>query len=314
MQSRFLDNETISIFILQKKVCTKLNILEVNVKDLEIFELSNDFDYHDVTEIKSNAFIEFQSLKEINFMANRISKISENSFVGLNNLEKIKFYKNKINEINSNAFNGLVSLKELEISYDTNSEIELNFFNGLNNLKILRLNFMKIKEINENTFIALIHLQELVLNNQTNDQNITLIKENAFKGLVNLTKFYLVGNFMLQINAIKCLKNLQTLEVKENNHGMELNSNVFYGPDGLLTINLTNSKITKISSDAFHALNSLQKLSLYHCQISELDSSLLHNLNNLKEIDLRKNSLKQNNINNLRTMLDISKLSITLIR
>jgi len=79
---RPLDNETLKKYLLEKQICTKLNILEIslNLKNYQDLDLQG----FRLSELKANGFIDFPDLKCVYLYWNNLRKINAYAFNGLN--------------------------------------------------------------------------------------------------------------------------------------------------------------------------------------------------------------------------------------
>ncbi|CAO1339519.1 unnamed protein product [Diamesa serratosioi] len=147
-----------------------------------------------------------------------------------------------------------------------------------------------------------------------NDNKISIINKNTFKGLSRLIDLNLRTNFIMEITDEVFPSTLEILNLGQNRissitpDAFKLNTNLksLYLDDNILTAIPSNvfnhmsilaelfigqNTLYKISNDAFRNLNNLVHLDIHGSIISNISSAAFYHLKNLKSLDLSDNML-----------------------
>ncbi|RWS27852.1 leucine-rich repeats and immunoglobulin-like domains protein 3 [Leptotrombidium deliense] len=182
--------------------------------------------------------------------------------------------------------------EKLDLSHNSIADIVDGSLTGLPLLKTIDLSYNKLKQINGNWFTNNSHssvpeLQELRLNNNL------LLHFPIVHNLPNLNVL------IVHHNNISTLLN-SSLDVYRNLKYLDLSSNRvtnippdFFNSSTLLTLHLTNNKLSVIEKGAFDSLPELEKLKLGKNRLSSFPKDLFRKLSKLKDLDLTRNKLRQ---------------------
>ena len=194
----------------QFKFGNKLENAILSSNGLRIFPRFCEQD-EDQQEIKSC------NLKSLHFDHNQLNELKQNYFISLGKLEYLNLHSNNISQIDDISFINLESLETLILS-NNNLNLANNtqaLFNSLTNIKILNLSFNFIEFIQMNTFQNLLKLEAIDLSNN----KIYTIKEDSFKGLVNLRDLYINGNepsFKLENSSFNQFEAIKTIFIDKS--------------------------------------------------------------------------------------------------
>ncbi|XP_078403627.1 toll-like receptor 13 [Cetorhinus maximus] len=190
---------------------------------------------------------------------------------------------NRIQRLFARSFSHLPSLVDLRLEWNRIKYIEKHAFQGLGNLTLLNLIENHIGSLNKSTFEGLVNLHTLLLNKN----KILWIDKEAFAPLINLQNLSFARNPMSDFQNI---------------------IDAIHGLKQLLTLDLTNNSITKLSLHPY-ILHSLQSLSLQGNHIQTLDFSNL-TLPNLAKLDLTNNRLKHINMSSFQNLPRLAVLNL----
>ncbi|XP_061165815.1 slit homolog 2 protein-like isoform X2 [Saccostrea echinata] len=121
---------------------------------------------------------------------------------------------------------------------------------------------------------------------------ITIVQDNAFNGLGNLSILDLSSNeiTIVQDNAFNGLEILSML-LLYNNKLTTIQDNAFNGMPNLQKLSLYWNKITTIPDNAFRGMPNLQTLSLYNNEITTIPDNAFSGMPNLQRLAVEDNPL-----------------------
>ena len=143
------------------------------------------FDHNQLEEIKRFDFIFLKNLEYFNLHSNIISSIEDDSFFHLNSLETLILSSNNLNLANNTQvlFNALSNIKMLNLSFNFIEIIRMNMFQNLFKLEVLDLSNNKIHSIKDESFKGLINLRDLYLNGNEQGLKIENSSFNQFEAI-----------------------------------------------------------------------------------------------------------------------------------
>ena len=195
---------------------------------------------------------------------------------------------------------------EIDLSKKKLSDVPKDI-NKLTKLKTLNISNNQITEIKEDTFKSLINLQTLNLS----FNRIKEIKEDTFKSLINLQYLYLFNNQIKEIkkDTFKSLTNLQELYLS-GNQITEIKNDTFKSLTNLQELYLFGNQIKKIKEDTFKSLTNLETLSLSVNQITEINEDTFKSLTNLQQLSISNNQIKEIKEDTFKSLTNLHYLSL----
>jgi hypothetical protein len=183
------------------------------------------------------------------------------------------------------SFVSMPELKSLAVWNCELRAIQLGAFNGLKDLTDISVCFnFELSVIKPGTFESLRKLERL----DFSFNRLEYLDVDLFTGLVNLKEILLLSN------------NLQ-----------RLHSNTFLGLPNIGRLSLQGNQKLQIPTDRpFINSNSLSHLDIAGCNVSSLSVKTFTNVSALERLDLALNKLKTVDINILRALPKLSKLSL----
>lgn len=288
------------------------------------------FHNNHITQIKKDNFEHLQILQFLDLSKNNISSIESQSFQTLQNVNSLLIDKNPLNEnIGINTFEGLSEVPKLELSYTLLNVITNASFYGMINLNDLNISHSKVCELQYNTFsntgkievldlsynmikyfsvnvTDLTNLKMLLLNNN----QMTVLYSNTFKGMSALNKIILSNNFIISVDndTFKNQANLHYLDLS-NNTNIKLNFSVINDMKLLETLVLSNS-ISNITFEDFDDLP-LSMLEISNSNIQNIGKLHLSKLKKIQSLCLSKNNVKQLVVGEFSNMDEIVEIDVS---
>ncbi|KAL7671330.1 hypothetical protein ACOME3_006230 [Neoechinorhynchus agilis] len=246
--------------------------------------------YNQVTFIHENDFDDWTSLTKLHLPHNRIKGFHKNAFSKLTRLREIFLDYNQIKTISSGSLRNNRLLEIFSISYNQLNHIHPNLFRNTGNLEYVDLSGNRIRDLiarNSPTHsIAYVALWGNKIS------TVTFCRTKSYKTLAN---FGLYSEFVPQsiLTALKIYGQNATKVISLTNK----NLTTFREIKMLLTINilisldLTNNKITMLEPTDFSSLVNLKYLSLQSNIITKIKSKAFEAAGHLEAIDLSQNKL-----------------------
>lgn len=143
----------------------------------------------------SSAFQNLTSMEQITLSSNQITSIAANAFQGSISVQDLIMDGNRITSVSANAFAGLIELRTIELHNNLLETIVANTFfiaddDDANEIHMLHLQNNQISLIEENAFAGLTKLSELDLSYNA----ISDLQDGTFDGLTSLVRFSLASN------------------------------------------------------------------------------------------------------------------------
>jgi len=225
--------------------------------------------------------------------------------IGSKNLDILKLY-NVTFEKNLN-YESLKGIKELNV-FDY-CEFENNFFSSLKSLKKIFIeDNQNIKQFHIDEISTLPNVEEVVFNFSSGDANIDL---NVLKNLKNLTTLdlsYYGGK--VNLNGFKSLKtlNLRNLKLNQsiiNDIGEFPNLETLYITYDIESKNLDLGPLKKMKSLSNLFINGLNEKYDHH---KELGTNALKGFDNIKKLYLERFILKQSDIDDIASLAKLEEI------
>ncbi|XP_015974968.2 toll-like receptor 8 [Rousettus aegyptiacus] len=237
--------------------------------------------------ITAGAFLKLHNLMELLLEDNQLDKIP----VDLpRSLKKLSLIQNNIISISKNDTSGLHNLETLDLGWNcffgnacnTTFQVSCRAFEEIKNLKVLSLSFNILSEVPHNLPKS---LTELYLSNT----NTTIIKDDDFKNLENLTVLDLSGNCPRCFNApFPCTP-------CKGDASIQIEDNAFQHLINLRYLDLSSTSLQNINATWFNNMPFLKELHLeFNYLAQEITSGgFLTKLPSLEILDLSYNYVQK---------------------
>ena len=162
-------------------------------------------------------------------------------------------------------------------------------FIHLESLRILHLEYNQIDWIQPLSFQRLTSLQQLYLQ----QNKLRYLDPLTFKGLGRLGALNLSHNSMMQISPRLLVHTpwLNTLDLSGNQLVYLPNSSAFLNLTNLVTLNLSENRLSNLEASMLSRLSSLKNLYLGQLDMEVIDSNLFVSLTDLTVVDLSQSSI-----------------------
>ncbi|XP_068426062.1 toll-like receptor 21 [Clinocottus analis] len=302
-----------------------LDLSRNNLKSTNCLKFLNKQKYIKTINVEHNHLTSLQScktqnmvylnhLEEVSYRYNRVLSVSSYAFHFTPNIRTLKLNINTIAFLDQKALKGLKRLETLRLDNNLLTDLFNSTFEDNYNLKILNLRNNRISVIFNGTFLSLGNLTTLDLGGN----KITHFQPSGLDGLKSLSKFYLDGNNLKQIDSslYRVFQDtLTVLDLQSNQihflnkgisspfinlsklsdlkldgqrpHGLTVLPRTFFrGLHSLKFLYLTNNNIYYLSPDAFDDLTALHFMTLDNCcvGVTQLQPGVFKNLRNLTKL------------------------------
>ena len=246
-----------------------------------------------MTSIRKFTFFGLLSLASLDLSYNSIEGIDGDVFVHMPNLTHLNLNNNRIRELNSTAFSGLGSLQVLRLEYNYLETVVEEVWGSLFNLRILILAHNNILIVNPRPLNTL-HTLDINDNPGLNYSNLILpssirslklsktgmrfVPTPLFQFLPSLETLVLNQNNLTEIsrNAFKGLKRLKVIEIIENQMLERIDGSAFHDTRSLTSINISRNHIlSHFEPETFGALENLIILNLGTNRLSNMNLELM---------------------------------------
>lgn len=281
---------------------------------------------NNLTSLGNHAFGSLGILEILNLSMNNITTLRRRSFQGLSYLQELDLSFNKIEQIQVEQFSNLVKLRVLNlkgnklkalprdvflntrIEYLDLSENQINIwpvqsFSDVGfTLRNINFKSNKLEYLDSNMFLNTLYLLELILSNN----KITVIPDNTFSNLNNLTSLDLSFNPLVSTNFKELFLNIPRLG-KLNLKSTGLYSIPPITTNHLKEMDLSKNLITEIIS--LSHLKQLRDLKISDNKINNLTNFGKHMPTSLKILDISRNPIRKilpHDFNQLRHLEELN--------
>ncbi|XP_028893963.2 toll-like receptor 6 [Zeugodacus cucurbitae] len=240
--------------------------------------------HNKLTKLEPEIFTDLYTLQILNLRHNQLENIAADTFAPMNNLHTLLLSHNRLKYLDAYALNGLYVLSLLSLDNNALIGVHPEAFRNCSSLQDLNLNGNQLKTVP----LALRNMR-LLRTVDLGENMITVLEDNAFKGLGNLYGLRLIGNFLenITMNAFKDLPSLQILNLARNRIAV-VEPGAFEMTSSIQAIRLDGNDLSEING-LFSNMPSLLWLNISDNRLEHFDYA--HVPNTLQWLDLHKNRL-----------------------
>ncbi|XP_049313331.1 toll-like receptor 6 [Bactrocera dorsalis] len=240
--------------------------------------------HNKLTKLEPEIFTDLYTLQILNLRHNQLENVAADTFAPMNNLHTLLLSHNRLKYLDAYALNGLYVLSLLSLDNNALIGVHPEAFRNCSSLQDLNLNGNQLKTVP----LALRNMR-LLRTVDLGENMITVLEDNAFKGLGNLYGLRLIGNFLenITMNAFKDLPSLQILNLARNRIGV-VEPGAFEMTSSIQAIRLDGNDLSEING-LFSNMPSLLWLNISDNRLEHFDYA--HVPNTLQWLDLHKNRL-----------------------
>ena len=261
----------------------------------------------------SNSFLEFASLKHLDFCSRKLVFDCINSsplHMGPKSLEVLKM--GNLRCINGQQpmifFENLPNLKKLKVVVNSLDKIDLVSLQKLSSLEDLSLS-LSVECGNEKKLIG--HWGNFSRLQKLSVYGLSSVNRDFFKQFQNLESLNLwVESNDIQSGSFDSLTNLTVLNLRHNQFE-QIDVDLFKSLNKLVKLDLSHNPLKQISSKFFANLAALNELNLCECELFDLEPNTFHGLGNLVDLDLRTNRLTHLNEASFKCLKNLTQLDLS---
>ena len=159
----------------------------------------------------------FSSLQELKLNNNKLTYIDY--IQELPNMKILDLRGNQIQPLeNSEIFFGCTSLEYLDLSENSVIDVNATYYQHIRTtLKTLKLNNNQDREYDDIKLSSLLGLNNFSSLNTLEVSNNNIAESKFFSNISSLQELYLNGNFLVNLDDMKGLPNLTTIDISDNN-------------------------------------------------------------------------------------------------
>ncbi|XP_017487072.1 PREDICTED: toll-like receptor 6 [Rhagoletis zephyria] len=240
--------------------------------------------HNKLTKLEPEIFTDLYTLQILNLRHNQLENIAADTFAPMNNLHTLLLSHNRLKYLDAYALNGLYVLSLLSLDNNALIGVHPEAFRNCSSLQDLNLNGNQLKTVP----LALRNMR-LLRTVDLGENMITVLEDNAFKGLGNLYGLRLIGNYLenITMNAFKDLPSLQILNLARNRIAV-VEPGAFEMTSSIQAIRLDGNDLGEING-LFSNMPSLLWLNISDNRLEHFDYA--HVPHTLQWLDLHKNRL-----------------------
>ncbi|XP_038661564.1 toll-like receptor 3 isoform X1 [Scyliorhinus canicula] len=293
---------------------TVLNLAHNQLKSLPASILSTysqlralDSGYNVITKIDENLCKVLPFLHMLGLEHNQLSHLSVRYFSYCSNLTELYLQFNRIKEITGDPFKSLQELMVLDVSHNKLVSGKLGTQLQLEKLQRLALSANKITQLRDDDFDFLKNTTLYQLDLSSN--KLTEFEHNCFHTLGGLHVLVL-DNVPLHPNVTEqlcqALSGTDIIELSLRNTHLKIQANTFAGLNktNLISLDLSNNKLTTLQDNPFQWLHDLENLYLENNSISHINRKTFAGLENLKCLNLKKGLREQGSLPDAESLID----------
>ncbi|KAH8404464.1 hypothetical protein KR222_003578, partial [Zaprionus bogoriensis] len=240
--------------------------------------------HNKLTKLEPEIFSDLYTLQILNLRHNQLENIAADTFAPMNNLHTLLLSHNKLKYLDAYALNGLYVLSLLSLDNNALIGVHPDAFRNCSALQDLNLNGNQLKTVP----LALRNMR-LLRTVDLGENMITVLEENAFKGLGNLYGLRLIGNYLenITMHTFRDLPSLQILNLARNRVAV-VEPGAFEMTSSIQAIRLDGNELSDING-LFSNMPSLLWLNISDNRLESFDYG--HVPSTLQWLDLHKNRL-----------------------
>ncbi|XP_017864306.1 PREDICTED: toll-like receptor 6 [Drosophila arizonae] len=240
--------------------------------------------HNKLTKLEPEIFSDLYTLQILNLRHNQLENIAADTFAPMNNLHTLLLSHNKLKYLDAYALNGLYVLSLLSLDNNALIGVHPDAFRNCSALQDLNLNGNQLKTVP----LALRNMR-LLRTVDLGENMVTVLEENAFKGLGNLYGLRLIGNYLenITMHTFRDLPSLQILNLARNRIAV-VEPGAFEMTSSIQAIRLDGNELTDING-LFSNMPSLLWLNISDNRLESFDYG--HAPSTLQWLDLHKNRL-----------------------
>ncbi|KAH8350359.1 hypothetical protein KR067_003314 [Drosophila pandora] len=219
--------------------------------------------HNKLTKLEPEIFSDLYTLQILNLRHNQLENIAADTFAPMNNLHTLLLSHNKLKYLDAYALNGLYVLSLLSLDNNALIGVHPDAFRNCSALQDLNLNGNQLKTVP----LALRNMRHL-RTVDLGENMITVMEENAFKGLGNLYGLRLIGNYLENI-TMHTFRDLPSLQI----------------------LNLARNRIAVVEPGAFEMTSSIQAIRLDGNDLNDING-LFSNMPSLLWLNISDNRLE----------------------
>uniref|UniRef100_A0A0K0FC65 LRRCT domain-containing protein n=1 Tax=Strongyloides venezuelensis TaxID=75913 RepID=A0A0K0FC65_STRVS len=269
--------------------------------------ISLNLSNNSISNIESNVFSGFKSLRNLRLRNNFLQNLTSNAFNDVRkSLSVLDLRGNKISTTSSLFKKNMTSLEHLDLSLNKLTNISDFEFSGCKNLVEVRLFYNRINRFSPKAFGNETKIKQLYLGGNL----LTSSHVTACKGFNELELLELSHNKVEKIPEFYGFPNVTTIKLDKNTI-TELKKANFKGCPNLRVLYLDGNAISKIEDDSFIGLNNLTTLGLGDNLLTKVTKKTFHGIKKLKKLNLRKNSLTNLDDDTFKEMQELSAIDMS---
>lgn len=240
--------------------------------------------HNKLTKLEPEIFSDLYTLQILNLRHNQLENIAADTFAPMNNLHTLLLSHNRLKYLDAYALNGLYVLSLLSLDNNALIGVHPDAFRNCSALQDLNLNGNQLKTVP----LALRNMR-LLRTVDLGENMITVLEENAFKGLGNLYGLRLIGNYLenITMHTFRDLPSLQILNLARNRIAV-VEPGAFEMTSSIQAIRLDGNDLSDING-LFSNMPSLLWLNISDNRLESFDYG--HVPSTLQWLDLHKNRL-----------------------
>ncbi|XP_072904259.1 toll-like receptor 3 [Hemitrygon akajei] len=254
--------------------------------------------YNDIPKLDEGLCKVLPLLNVLALEHNQLSTLSVHYFSYCSNLTELYLLSNRIKQTSEGVFGSLQELKILDLSHNKLVSASLGVQQQLPKLQRLALSANKIVQLKSNDFAILSNTTLYQLDLSFN--KLTQFEHKCFRTIGSLRSLVL-DDVTLQHSVTKQLceelsgTDIATLSLRNTHLKLEQSTFAGLAKTKLISLDLSNNKLTTLPGNLFQWLPHLENLSLEDNNIRHIGNETFTGLGNLKSLNLKK-SLKGQDI------------------
>ncbi|XP_030375559.1 toll-like receptor 6, partial [Scaptodrosophila lebanonensis] len=220
--------------------------------------------HNKLSKLEPEIFSDLYTLQILNLRYNQLESISADTFAPMNNLHTLLLSHNRLNYLDAYALNGLYVLSLLSLDNNALIGVHPDAFRNCSALQDLNLNGNQLKTVP----LAMRNLR-LLRTVDLGENMITILEDNAFKGLGNLYGLRLIGNYLENI-TMHTFRDLPSLQI----------------------LNLARNRVSVVEPGAFDIISSIQAIRLDGNELADING-LFSNMPSLLWLNISDNRIEE---------------------